>query len=60
MAQLLSGSADIGGETALGLADYITAIATGGFPDLLGSPEVVYNAQLDSYISRIVDHHELH
>lgn len=55
MARLLSGSADIVGETTLGLADYIAAIATSGFPDLLGSPEIVHNAQLDSYISRIVD-----
>lgn len=56
LADLLSGSAAVGGRTRLTLTDYVAEIAAGGFPGMRHLSTRARNAQLDSYIDRIIDH----
>ena len=42
-------------ERALGLTRYVDEILASGFPGIRGLPERARNAQLDSYLTRIVD-----
>lgn len=55
MAALFRGEAEIAGETDKTLGDYVSAIASSGFPGFYGAPAVVRNEQLDSYLARVVD-----
>lgn len=53
---LLTGAApDIGGDTALTLADYAEEIVRSGFPGIRRLPARACRAQLDGYLSRIVE-----
>lgn len=45
----------IAGETAWGLPDYLTAIASSGFPGIMDGPARLRVPQLDAYIARIID-----
>lgn len=45
----------IAGVSPLGVADYVDEILRSGFPGMRDLPEQVRGAQLDSYLSRIVD-----
>ena len=57
LAELLSGSRpEISGETAVKLEDYAREIVASGFPGLRGLSDRQLRAQLDSYLTRIVDH----
>ncbi|QDZ43177.1 ATP-binding protein [Corynebacterium sp. sy039] len=53
--ELFSGTATISGQTHFTLENYVHAIASSGFPGFYEAPEPVRNAQLDSYLNRIVD-----
>jgi len=55
LAALLAGGAEVGGTTDVALADYVDEILASGFPGLRGLPDRVVRAELDSYISRIVE-----
>lgn len=55
LAGLLAGSAEIEGTTDIGLEDYVDEILASGFPGLRGLSERVVRAELDGYVSRIVD-----
>ncbi|MGH3799701.1 MAG: ATP-binding protein [Pseudonocardiaceae bacterium] len=53
---LLTGAApDIGGDTAVSLPDYADEIVRSGFPGILRLPARARRAQLDGYLSRIVE-----
>jgi predicted AAA+ superfamily ATPase len=57
VASLLSGThPEIVGSTEVGLDDYVTEILAGGFPALRGLRDRALRAQLDGYLTRIVDH----
>lgn len=57
VAELLTGShPQIAGSTDVALEDYVTEILTGGFPALRGLGDRALRAQLDGYLTRIVDH----
>lgn len=54
------GSADeslcnIAGESTLGLEDYVHEIVSSGFPAIAASSERAQRAQLDGYISRVIE-----
>jgi len=55
LAQMLRGNADISGTSGLALADYVEEIVTSGFPGIRELPARARHAQLDSYISRVVE-----
>jgi predicted AAA+ superfamily ATPase len=56
LAELLSGRRPaVGGSTDVTLEDYVGEILASGFPGLRGYRERALRAQLDSYLSRIVD-----
>lgn len=56
LTELLGGKQpDLGGETSVGLEDYVDEILASGFPGLRGITGRVLRLQLDSYIERIVD-----
>lgn len=56
LAELLTGSRPaIEGRSDIGLVDYVDEILASGFPGIRGLPERARNAQLDSYLTRIVD-----
>ncbi len=55
LAGLLGRSAEIEGTTDVGLEDYVDEILASGFPGLRGLSERSVRAELDGYISRIVD-----
>jgi hypothetical protein len=53
---LLTGSRPaIDGRSDIGLTRYVDEILASGFPGIRGLPERARNAQLDSYLTRIVD-----
>jgi predicted AAA+ superfamily ATPase len=57
LAELLSGSRpEISGQTGVSLEDYAGEIVASGFPGLRGLSGRQLRAQLDSYLTRIVDH----
>lgn len=53
---MLAGDATVGGATQIGLSDYIREIVGSGFPGIRALPPRARRAQLDSYISRIIEH----
>ncbi|WP_336275938.1 AAA family ATPase [Nocardioides sp. B-3] len=56
LAELLTGSRPaIEGRSDIGPVDYVDEIPASGFPGIRGLPERARNAQLDSYLTRIVD-----
>lgn len=56
LAELLTGSRPaIDGRSDIGLTRYVDEILASGFPGIRGLPERARNAQLDSYLTRIVD-----
>lgn len=55
LANLLAGSTEIEGTTEVGLEDYVDEILASGFPGLRGLSGRVVRAELDGYVSRIVD-----
>jgi predicted AAA+ superfamily ATPase len=56
LADLLTGTRPtVTGSTAVGLDDYVTAILTGGFPAIRALPPRALRAQLDGYLSRVID-----
>jgi predicted AAA+ superfamily ATPase len=56
LAELLAGARPaVGGSTGFALEDYVGEILRSGFPGLRGYPDWALRAQLDSYVSRIVD-----
>ncbi|SER77686.1 ATP-binding protein [Corynebacterium cystitidis] len=56
LSQLLSGKAEaIGGETSWSVKDYAAAIISSGFPGMTDLPPRLRTAQLDAYLSRIID-----
>ncbi len=56
LGDLLRGSRPpVSGETSVGLADYAREIVTSGFPGLRHLTGRALRAQLDSYVTRIVD-----
>lgn len=56
LAGLLTGSRPaIDGRSDVGLVDYVDEILASGFPGIRGLPKRARNAQLDSYLTRIVD-----
>jgi predicted AAA+ superfamily ATPase len=56
MAELLAGSASIGGRTTFSLRDYVAEIVAGGFPGMRHLEGRALERQLDSYINLIVSH----
>lgn len=56
LGQMLEGDAEVTGTTTLGLAAYIREIVASGFPGIRSLPDRARRAQLDGYISRIIDH----
>lgn len=52
---LLSGSQDVGGQTALTVQDYARAIESSGLPGLMGTATRVRRPLLDSYLHRVID-----
>lgn len=55
LAAMLSGAAEIGGETRRGLADYVDEIVSSGFPGVRDEPTPrLRRIALDSYIDAIV------
>ncbi len=52
---LTSTAPDIGGDTAVTLADYAAEIVRSGFPGIRRLPARACRAQLDGYLSRIVE-----
>lgn len=55
LAGLLAESATIEGTTDVGLEDYVDEILASGFPGLRGLSRRVVSAELDGYVSRIVE-----
>jgi predicted AAA+ superfamily ATPase len=56
LAEILRGTRpDVGGRSALDLAGYADAIVGSGLPDVFGRPGRVRRAQLDGYLTRIVE-----
>lgn len=55
LAQILSGSAEISGTSALKLVDYVEEIVASGFPGIRELSARVRRSQLDSYITRIIE-----
>jgi predicted AAA+ superfamily ATPase len=55
LSDLLSGEADIEGETLIRLADYVEDIVASGFPGIRAMPARARRLQLDGYITRIVE-----
>jgi hypothetical protein len=55
LAQILSGNAEISGTSSLKLVDYVEEIVASGFPGIRELPARLRRAQLDSYITRIVE-----
>jgi predicted AAA+ superfamily ATPase len=56
LADLLTGTRPaISGSTSVSLDDYVTEILTGGFPAMRGLPPRALRAQLDGYLSRVID-----
>lgn len=47
--------AAIEGETSFAIADYAAAIASSGFPDIMGMSLRSQRIQLDSYLQRVID-----
>jgi predicted AAA+ superfamily ATPase len=57
LGQVLSGAKPmIGGDTGVALGDYVEEICASGFPGLRELTGRALRAQLDGYLSRIVDH----
>lgn len=54
--ELFTGGLAIKGQTDVGVPDYIREIVGSGFPGIRSLPPRARRAQLDSYISRIIDH----
>lgn len=54
LAALLSGIPDIGGSTDFRLADYVEEITASGFPAIRPLPARVRRAELDAYLSNVV------
>ncbi len=52
-AELLEGTAHIGGTTPLGFADYVEEITSSGFPALRSLPRRVRNVELDAYLTNV-------
>jgi predicted AAA+ superfamily ATPase len=56
LARLLDGTqGDIKGRTELALSDYVEEILRSGFPGIRGLPERAREAQLATYVARVVD-----
>jgi predicted AAA+ superfamily ATPase len=55
LAQMLAGGAEISGTSTLKLVDYVEEIVVSGFPGIRELPDRVRRAQLDSYITRIIE-----
>lgn len=55
LASLFAGETRIAGQTEWGLRDYADAICSSGFPGIHDLPSRQRRAQLDGYISRIID-----
>lgn len=56
LADLLTGTRPaISGSTSVSLDDYVSEILTGGFPAMRGLPPRALRAQLDGYLSRVID-----
>lgn len=56
LAELLTGTRPaIDGSTTIGLGDYVTEILSGGFPAMRGLPPRPLRAQLDGYLTRVID-----
>lgn len=53
-ASLLAGGADVGGETAVGLTEYVDEILASGFPDVRRLSPRVRRQRLDAYVDNIV------
>lgn len=54
MAALLAGACEVGGATALRLADYVEEIVASGFPAIRSLPGRVRRAELDAYLDSVV------
>lgn len=52
---LLTGHADVGGESATTLRDYVEAIVESGFPGIRGTAPRVRRALLDAYLQAVID-----
>lgn len=55
LADLLAGTAEIGGDSAVRLPDYVAEIVASGFPGIRPLPPRARRAQLDGYLRRIID-----
>lgn len=55
LAALLAGGADIGGETGVGLVEYVEEIVGSGFPAIRSNSGRTRQAQLDGYLDRVVE-----
>jgi predicted AAA+ superfamily ATPase len=56
LAELLTGARPaVSGSTGFALEDYVAAILGSGFPGMRGYRDRALRAQLDSYVSRIID-----
>ena len=56
LAELLKGSAQTSGTTAVRAGDYVEEIIASGFPAIRALTDRARSTQLDSYISRIITH----
>lgn len=55
LAALLTGGAEIGGETSWTLPDYVREIVASGFPGIRELPDRARRLALDGYLTRIVE-----
>ncbi len=56
LGELFAGNVPIKGQTEIGVPDYIREIVSSGFPAIRSLPPRARRAQLESYISRIIEH----
>jgi predicted AAA+ superfamily ATPase len=55
LARLLDGGGEVSGRSELSLVDYVEEIVASGFPGIRALNDRVRRAQLDSYITRVIE-----
>ena len=55
LSKMLSGHSDVSGASTLTLVDYVEEIVASGFPGIRGLPGRARRAQLDGYITRVIE-----
>jgi len=55
LAALLNGTAEVGGESELGLDGYVEQIVASGFPGITSAPNRLREEYLDGYLTRVIE-----